>query len=732
MKTKQVLRFKYLILISIVATSLLGGSFAYAEEDMEDYFSMSPAELAEIPVAIATGTPKPVFRSAGSISVVTEDQIKSMGATELYEVVETIPGIHVSLDPITQLPVYSVRGIANQRNSQMLMLMDGTRISTPFNGTVDFGPSFPLAAVQRVEVIRGPGSAVHGADAFAGVINIITKKASDIKGGQVGVRAGNWNTQSGWGQYGTSLGDWNIAANIQYQGTDGDNGRIIPLDYQTSNDILYGTRASHAPGAMNTLYKSINTHVNLQNKYWDIGFWANNILNSGMRAGSGGSLDPNGKADGAQYLGDFRFSSKDLFKDWELLAHLSYLNSDTAAKNLIFPANSILPVDEVGDISPNIPVATPFFPDGAIDIIDYTQRVPSLELTSLYKGLEGHQLRLSAGFRYEDILVNSHLSNYGKGIIDGVHPPNIIDGKLTDVTGSQYAFINNTHRTVWSTVLQDEWQIDKDWLLTAGVRYDHYSDFGETVNPRFALAWDINKALTAKLLYGRAFRAPTFYESALQNNPTIDSNRNLKPENINTVEMAFDYRPFSTFRSAVNLFYYNTEALIVPQKQGREPFKQKYNNSGEQDGYGSELEWNWQFTNQWSFFGNYSWQRSLQKNEFTDSKVKVPGAPEHQLYAALKWQFLPQWQFQTQLNWIGGRGRELDLFRGNNDKLRLQDSETVDFTLRGAKLWGHVNFAASLRNAFDDQNFEPAFRPNYPSNYPLPGRSFYLETSVDF
>jgi outer membrane receptor protein involved in Fe transport len=689
------------------------------EDEMEDYFSMSPAELSEITVTIASGTPKPIFRSAGSISVITEDQIKTMGATELFEVIETVPGIHVSLQAQSQDPVYTVRGIGNESNSQMLIMLNGTRITTPLHSSIDFGPTVPLAAVKRIEVIRGPGSAVYGADAFAGVINIITKNSHDINGAQMGVRAGNWNTQSGWGLYGSHWKEWDVAADIQYQGTEGDSGRIITKDYQSLFDKPDRTPASHAPGAMNTEFKSINSHLNLQHKNWDIGFWANNILSSGTRAGSGGSLDPDGKADGNQYLADIRYSTEDWLDDWEFQAHLSYLNSGLKGDIHTFPDNARFSIDEYGDLNfdPNNPNKTTFV-DGTIDMIDYTQQIPSIELTSIFTGLEKHQFRFSAGFRYEDIFVNKHLTNYGRGTINGDHPPPIVNGTLKDVTGTEFSFLRDSHRTIWSGVLQDEWQIAKNWLLTSGVRYDHYSDFGGTVNPRLALVWDINKQLTSKLMYGRAFRAPNFYELSLQNHPILQRNFSLKPETINTGELAFDYRPFSTLRTALNLYYYDIEDLIMPRptETGLE-----YQNFGEQDGYGTEFEWNWQLSDHWDLSGNYAWQYS--RSSLT--KRRMDGVPEHQLYVSANWRFLPKWQFQTQLNWIGARSWHID-------SRTLNDYQSVDFTLRNSKLWGHVNFAASLRNAFDNNNYEPARLQGYPSNYPLPGRSFYIETSVDF
>ncbi|MGZ8190372.1 MAG: TonB-dependent receptor plug domain-containing protein [Methylococcaceae bacterium] len=702
----------------------LGSRVVSAENEVDDFFAMSPAELAEIPVTIATGTPKPIAQSAAVTSVITAEQIKSMGATELHEVLETVPGVHASLQENNYDYNYSIRGIRNGANSQVLMLLNGTRITTPFSGTLMTGTELPIEAIQRVEVIRGPGSALYGADAFAGVINIITKNAKDINGAALGVRAGDHSTQSGWGQYGAQWAGWDVATSLQYQHTNGDNGRIVNADNQTSFDNALGTDASHAPGALDTRYETLNGHLNLQRKHWDIGFWAFNSIDAGSRAGAAGVLDTKGNADGEQYLGDVRFSTEDWLDNWELMAHASYLQADFQAQKLqLFPDNAVLPIGSDGNI--NITSAESsyvLFPDGVNNSLGRIEKIPSIELSSVYKGLDNHILRLSAGFRYEEITTNEH-RNYGPGVIKGeklLPPPaiNVVGGALKNVTGTSFVYLPDTERTIWSLVAQDEWQIAPDWQLTAGVRYDDYSDFGGTVNPRVALVWDINEQITSKLLYGKAFRAPNFAEQFTQKNPVVLGNKNLNPETINTFEWAFDYRPFSSLRTAVNLYYYQIDNLITAE--GNSNSIKEYQNSGNQDGYGSELEWNWQFSDQWNVMGNYAWQHST--NEQTDQQVA--GVPEHHVYAALQWQFIPNWQFQPQLNWIGGRTSLLD------DNLKLSDYETIDFTLRGKKLFGHLNLAASLRNAFDTKYYEQA--APFTQNLPMPGRSFYLEASVNF
>ena len=156
-----------------------------------------------------------------------------------------------------------------------------------------------------------------------------------------------------------------------------------------------------------------------------------------------------------------------------------------------------------------------------------------------------------------------------------------------------------------------------------------------------------------------------------------------------------------------------------------------YQNSGNQNGYGSEFEWNWKIAEKWSVKGNYAWQHSI--NETTNSSVT--GVPEHHVFVAFDWQFLPQWQFQPQLNWIGGRtslvsvNPQLSNLLGGSSN--LGNYETTDFTLRGKKLFGHLTLAASLRNAFDTKYYEPTAYL-LPQTLPMPGRSFYLEASVNF
>lgn len=680
---------------------------------MDDLLALSPAELANIPVSIASGTAKTLSQSAAVTTIITAEQIAAMGATELHEILETVPGVHTTIQPVTNDYNYSMRGIRNDTNSEVLLLMNGTRFSTPQQGTHLAGMIIPVEAIQRVEVIRGPGSALYGADAFAGVINIVTKKADDLDGTTLGARGGNADTKSTWGQYGGQWQGWDVATSLQYSHNGVDPDRIIQAD------VLSGTRFSEAPAPMQTQNERWNGHLNLQRQYWDLNFWAFNESDAGFRAGAAGALDTRGNLNGSNYLADIRYSTEDIWDNWELQVHASFLHTDALADVYNVPPGTVLPIDANGNANFRTPLGLVAFPDGMRYLSNRKNTTPSFEFTSIYKGLSDHVIRIISGFRYEELNTNE-IRNYGPGVLDAAQIATRVAGGMQDVTGSSYASLTDHHRDIWSIAAQDEWQLAPDWHLTTGLRYDHYSDFGGTLNPRAALVWDITSELTGKILYGQAYRAPSFLQQYQQNSTQFIGNPSLSPETIATTELAFDYRPTRNLRTALNLYHYEIHDLIAGEFVSSTTSLTEANTDG-QDGYGSEFEWDWKFHQDWSVRGNYAWQ--FARNEITH--VRVANVPEHHVYNALAWNFMPRWQIQAQINWIGHR------LSAPNDTRMLKDYETIDLTLNAKRLLGYLDLTASVRNLFDSTGREAA-TTSYPQNLPIPGQSFYFEAAVHF
>ena len=159
-------------------------------------------------ISIATGVTQPIAKAPAVASVVTAEEIEKIGARDIDDVLETIPGLHVARDITGYNPIYTFRGIYAGFNPQVLMLINGIPITNLFNGdrNVVWG-GMPVQSISRIEVIRGPGSALYGADAFAGVINIVTHEANGEEHFEAGARYGTFNTKDFWVSKGGSVGD---------------------------------------------------------------------------------------------------------------------------------------------------------------------------------------------------------------------------------------------------------------------------------------------------------------------------------------------------------------------------------------------------------------------------------------------------------------------------------------------------------------------------------------------
>ena len=166
-------------------------------------------ELGQIRVvSIASGTETPLDKAAAITSVINADDIAAMGATDLDQVLETVPGLHVNHSDQAFSPKYVFRGITSSNNPQALMLINGIPVTTMMYGNrSNAWGGMPVKAIERIEVIRGPGSALYGADAYSGVINIITKGPESVDGQTIGGRVGSFDTRGGWLESGHQIGD---------------------------------------------------------------------------------------------------------------------------------------------------------------------------------------------------------------------------------------------------------------------------------------------------------------------------------------------------------------------------------------------------------------------------------------------------------------------------------------------------------------------------------------------
>lgn len=159
-----------------------------------------------IKVISVSKTEQTIARTAAAIFVITAEDIRRSGATNIPDLLRMVPGLDVAQIGANSWAI-SARGLNGRFSNELLVLVDGRNVYTPTFGGVFWDVlDMPLEDIERIEVIRGPGGTIWGANAVNGVINIITRKASEARGGMVVVGGGNLDQEFGTVQYGGGLG----------------------------------------------------------------------------------------------------------------------------------------------------------------------------------------------------------------------------------------------------------------------------------------------------------------------------------------------------------------------------------------------------------------------------------------------------------------------------------------------------------------------------------------------
>lgn len=665
-------------------------------------------------VSIATGNKVLIHKAPAITTVITRKEIDNSSATHLDELLQRVPGLHSTFSTVSRNdPVYSIRGIQTGFNPQILVLLNGVEFKNSFSGGLPYTFHYPLENVERVEVIRGPGSALYGADAFSGVINIITKQ---VKGSQatVGGRIGSFNSYDLWLQAENKFenGSWRLS--VEQQASDGDDERIAEADLQTSLDNVFGTDASLAPLPLDSRYDTINIHadINWQNWQWENWYWEQS--DGGLGPGGAQVIDPTGYQDVNLYRSVLKFEDN-ITDGLKINSHVSWMKTTNDTFFTLFPSNTVLPIGSDGNINFSDVAGIVKFTEGYIGNPKSVQEDFRFHFSMTWSGWSGHIMTTAVG--YSDFNEKAkEYKNFGPGIINGSQP--IVDGTLTNVTGTPFIYIPDLSRQNSYALLQDAWVLTNDLELTLGIRYDDYSDFGSSVNPRAALVWQASHNLTAKILYGSAFRAPSFNEMFLINNPSALGNPDVQPEEIDTWEVALEYKPSFDVRLAVNIYQYEATDLIdkVPSPEGL-----KTANVRDQNGYGLESEVEWKVQEGLLLYANYSWQHS--ENKLTG--MQVENAPEQLFYLDIAYHFNNDWQLGTQLWWVGDRTRSAVDARDSID----------NYTMTNMKLtWQFISstkVTATVKNLMDEAAAEPS-NGRIVNDYQREGRSLWIAMEYNF
>ncbi|NOQ45790.1 MAG: TonB-dependent receptor plug domain-containing protein, partial [Desulfobulbaceae bacterium] len=172
-----------------------------------EFLDMDIAQLMQITITSVTKKPQNLSDAAAAVFVITQDDIHRSGVTSTPEALRMAPGLQVGRVDANKWAITS-RGFSGTFANKLLVMIDGRTVYSPaFSGVYWDAQDTLLDDIDRIEVIRGPGATIWGANAVNGVINIITKKASDTRGGLISVGGGNQDQFMGGLRYGTQIGE---------------------------------------------------------------------------------------------------------------------------------------------------------------------------------------------------------------------------------------------------------------------------------------------------------------------------------------------------------------------------------------------------------------------------------------------------------------------------------------------------------------------------------------------
>lgn len=585
------------MVVSVLLVFLVTGGGAFAQEEEEGDEEKKEEEAAKVTghtetvVVTASRTEQPIDTAPAAISVLTSEDLKNLPADNYGDVLRNIPGVNVSQMSARDIQVTS-RGSTNSLATSQLVMVDNRSLYLDFFGFImwDFAPLDPNQ-IKQIEVVRGPGSAVWGANAMTGVINILTKSPKENVGTTVIL---------GGGELGT------VNASITHAGVRGKLGYQFSAShyeqdpYDRPTGIIPGTDGPLNAGG--TPYPSFTNQGTSQPKFnfrldwdqddqsvWSVkGGWAatDGIIHTGI-----GPFD-------IQSGTSLSFVSAEWRKDAQRVSFfVNVLDGD---------APSLLTIDSMG-----MPILFTFE-------------------TQTYN-LDYSNTRVVGG---------KHVMTYGANV-----RRNNFDLSIAPMGDS---------REEYGVFFQDEMLFGEKVRWVVGARRDDIDPIGVVVSPRTSLLIKVKPRHTLRFSYNRAFRAPSMVQNFLDiviiptaidltplGGPAVfpivsgaSGDVGLTEERLDALEVGYiarfgntdftaavyrnetkdsvDFYTAATYSSANPppgwaLTGISTIVLDFPPLNAL-PALFSYRNIGKIVDQGVELSLNTRFDDHWSYFINYSWQ----------------------------------------------------------------------------------------------------------------------------
>lgn len=655
-------------LLAVAWLSVFASPLHAAGDDLESFLLLDIDELVQVPVVTASRHRQAYWQAPAVITVLEGEDIRRAGYRSLAEALAQVPGLHLVQDGVGTYAV--VRGIGSGQRAYartLKVMLDGQPLGMRSDAGQFLGPELvPLSLVGRVEIVRGPASALYGADAYLGVINIITRRQAPPLRLQAGIGqvqdaddasvsldtllsgdAGNWQ--------------WLLAsAGAQEDHSGSDLPRSSPSYSRFPDTTSRGDDSRPAnfyarllddEGRFSQQWALHATEVDRDAEFLDFGALshANRVALRQQTANWQGEWT---QADGRRYL--FR------------VAHATGGPADAERLSLGLPGSH--PQREFGYAAWDLGVEGQFA-SGPHHVV---------------LGLDG---------------------NWDREEPFEVYSVNDLSGMRTQLSPAQP---ERLFRNL-GAVAQYQWQpVDAAWALSLNWRHDSHNRYGEHDSYRFGFNAAFSRTLYGKLLYGTAFKAPNAFQLYAQPLYTGDilGNASLTPERARTLEAQLEWEARPGLGLGLTVYGMEVRDLIELQPTG---VNQRWSNRGEQDGSGIESTLRWRHGHH-LLTATSAWQDTrvrLQQPLLPVVEVATASAP--------RWLGQVGWRHALPDRQVGIDGRFVSPRRASDSNIDVNLRQA--YTLPGYAIWrlhafrgfGAHRLGVTLDNLLDEEYAEPGY-----------------------
>jgi outer membrane cobalamin receptor len=627
---------------------------------------MSLEDLMNVDIEVATETKQTLREAPGIVTVINAADIKRIGARDLKEVLETVPGITFGQDVIGVISTIN-RGIWGQEG-RMLVLVDGVEMNEVSYGTIQLTNHFPSEHIKKIEIIRGPGSANYGGFAELGVINIITKSGEDLDGVEVSTL------------YATTADE---ASRRTVSFMFGKKIENLSLSFKGTSSIGNESDQNYTDSTGTTVSLKQNAQIN------------ETFLNLGL-----------------EYKGLYSRYIKDHYETrnpilWGNLDQGGQTRADMPKDFLTDAIN----IGYNGDISSNLKAH--FYSKHKVQLPWYQPDITN-------------QVRFGNSWRRKitrEVFGAKFFYNVNKKMYVnfGVENQNDVSESLNDQdrarsTDDVHGHNNSRTATLNNSSVFTQLQYKADLAnVTVGLRQDTPDSYDSTLVPRLGLTKVINN-FHFKFLHAKAFRAPVI--------ENISVNPEIKPEITTTSEFEFGYtKEQSAF--TFNIFNTAIEDIIVYSYDTQE----RYYNYDLLSTNGFEMEFKY-ISNSHNLKTNLSYyQLNELKNgdpfKSSEDSKSTFGAPRYKVWFSDSYQLnpnlfiTPSFVYYKDIyakDWISNKWQDTKLDDQLISNLFLS---AKNFYLKGFELGGGIKnlFGTDVRLA------QPYVKPGDIQAGPYPGQS---------